>query len=161
MSANTILNAGTGGDTIQTIDNTTYKTQVVAIGNSTGANIAAVNATGQVSILSPDQTATGSLTATGSVTLTANGGGDTAMVQVTGTWVGTLVFEGSVDGANFYTLPGQVPSSGALITSTTAVGVWAIDIAGSAVFRVRCSAQILWVRSVSTKPLWAQPMQLL
>ncbi|TDK63563.1 hypothetical protein [Sapientia aquatica] len=44
MSNNTTLNNGTGGDIIQTIDNTTYKTQVITLANSTGVNIAAVKA---------------------------------------------------------------------------------------------------------------------
>ena len=44
MAANTVLNLGSGGDTIQTFDNTTFKTQAVAIVGSTGATSVAVKA---------------------------------------------------------------------------------------------------------------------
>jgi hypothetical protein len=44
MANNTILNTMTGGDTIQTFDNTTYKTQAIAVVDSTGANAATVKA---------------------------------------------------------------------------------------------------------------------
>jgi hypothetical protein len=141
MAANTVLNAGTGGDTIQTVDNTTFKTQVVALANSTGANITAINAAGEVPIIDMDTIASGSLTATGSVTTAALNGVDAAGVQVTGTWVGTLIFEGSVDGTNYFTMNGTTfASTGELFTGSAANGQWQIDIGGVQLFRVRCSA---------------------
>jgi hypothetical protein len=142
MTANTVLNAGSGGDTIQTVDNTTYKTQVVALANSTGANIAAVNTNGELAITDNDNVATGSLTAAAqSATISTLNGVDTASVQVTGTWVGTLTFEATIDGTNYFAING-IPfiSTGVFISTATANGQWQFDIAGVQSFRARCSA---------------------
>lgn len=61
-------------------------------------------------------------------------------VQITGTWTGTLIFEASVDGTNFFTTSViAIGGTGALATTTTANGQWQGDIAGFSHFRVRCS----------------------
>ena len=135
MSNNTTLNAMSGGDTIQTFDNTTYKTQAVAL----VTYAVSVNSAGQLSLISADTTASGSLTSTSSVTLVSGGGLSSCSVQVTGTWAGTLVFEASVDGVNFSAVNAMTASSTALTTSTSANGVWTVGIAGMAQVRVRCS----------------------
>lgn len=62
----------------------------------------------------------------------------TANVTVSGTYVGTLQFEGSGDGTNFFSL------SGAQLTSSTAAvntgGTWTFSVAGLTNIRVRASA---------------------
>jgi len=102
-------------------------------------NKAVVNSAGSLNVVDPDTTATGSLTSTTSVTLTGQGGCSTAFVQITGTWVGTVVLEGTVDGTNFFGINGVVPTTGVIVASATANGAWTIDIAGLNQFRVRCS----------------------
>ncbi len=87
----------------------------------------------------PDQTASGSLTSTTSVTLTLASQAQVA-IQVTGTWVGTLQFESSVDGTNFFSVPAIVATTGAVVTSATANGQWLVPCGGYNKVRVRCSA---------------------
>ncbi len=64
-----------------------------------------------------------------------------AAVQITGTWTGTLIFEGSVDGGTtYFTTPAQaIGSTGAIVTTTTTNGQWWLNITGFSHFRVRCS----------------------
>jgi len=64
----------------------------------------------------------------------------TAVVQITGTFVATLQFEGTVDGVNFFAVNMYPVVGGAAITSTTTVGQWIGVVAGFYQFRVRCSA---------------------
>jgi hypothetical protein len=64
----------------------------------------------------------------------------TAVVQITGTFVATLQFEGTVDGVNFFAVNMYPVAGGAATTSTTAVGQWIGVVAGFYQFRVRCSA---------------------
>lgn len=74
------------------------------------------------------------------VTLSSINNGNGATVQITGTWTGTVIFEGSADGTNFFSNPMQsVNGTGALVTTATANGQWQGDIAGFTSFRVRCS----------------------
>lgn len=82
----------------------------------------------------------GSLTAAAtSVTLDANTGVGTVAVDVSGTWSGTLQFEGSVNGSTWLGVNAAPVPSGALVTSTTANGNWQINAAGYKAVRVRCS----------------------
>jgi|SRR6267154_812227 len=65
----------------------------------------------------------------------------TATVQVTAIGSQTLIFEGSTDGTNFFSLLGWIFPSGAVpIFTTTTTGQWLISVAGLYQFRVRCSA---------------------
>lgn len=85
-------------------------------------------------------TTQGTITADGgAVTVDARNAGSVA-VQITGTWTATLAFQASVDGSNFFSVNGYVPSTGASASSTTANGQWAINTAGFALFRVVCTA---------------------
>lgn len=61
-------------------------------------------------------------------------------VQITGTFVGTLEFEGSMDGSTWESIPLYVPEDSTLATNTTAVGMWIGSCAGLRFFRVRSSA---------------------
>ncbi len=88
-----------------------------------------------------DTVGSGNLTAAAqAVTLSALNGANSSAVQITGTWVGTVQFEGSVDGTNYFAVNGVALTTGALVTSATANGQWQFDIAGLVSFRVRCSA---------------------
>jgi hypothetical protein len=92
----------------------------------------------------PSRTSTAVLSTTvcpgaGCVVLQAAGWGTTS-VQVTGTWVGTLSFEGSLDGVNYVALSAQPSSSSTSVTTTAANGVWTVTTAGYGQVRVRFSA---------------------
>lgn len=64
-------------------------------------------------------------------------------ISVRGTFVGTLQFEATIDGVNYYAAP-AVPATStgqvAAVTSTTAVGDWLAATVGAVAFRVRFSA---------------------
>jgi hypothetical protein len=90
-----------------------------------------------------DRTGTGSLTALNqAVTMTDLQGADTLAFQLTGTWVGTVLVEGSVDGGTTWVavVGFQNFNTGALVASVTANGIYIADIAGLQQARVRCSA---------------------
>ncbi len=66
-------------------------------------------------------------------------GKNTAGIQITGTWTGTLAFEGTADSTNWFVV-NAVPFAGSTpTTTTTANGQWQSDISGLVGFRVRCS----------------------
>jgi hypothetical protein len=93
--------------------------------------------------LSTSRTATANVTGpSGAATLNTDGLG-TVSAQVTGTWTGTLVFEGSVDGTNYSTLPASTIGGAAgasQVTSTTANGMWSLATGGLISVRLRASA---------------------
>jgi hypothetical protein len=64
----------------------------------------------------------------------------TAAVTISGTWVATVQFEGTVDGTNWVAVNAYVPSTLAAVTSTTANGTWIIPAAALGTIRVRSSA---------------------
>lgn len=68
------------------------------------------------------------------------GGFGTAGIQVSGTFSGTLQFEGSVDCTTYASLNATPPGSSSAVTSTTATGVWQASIAGLQCVRLRASA---------------------
>lgn len=100
----------------------------------------AMGVAGSQNVRQADQTASGSLTAAAqAVTLAVNGTSSTA-IQVTGTFVATLQFEGTVDGTNwvsFYVTPN---GTAATVTSATGTGVWQGKSGGFSSVRVRASA---------------------
>jgi hypothetical protein len=75
----------------------------------------------------------------GCVLLSVTGVGGAA-VQITGTYSGTLSFEGSVDGVTFTALNLTPIASTTPATSTTSTGVWSGGVGGLTVVRVRMSS---------------------
>jgi len=67
-------------------------------------------------------------------------GQGTVGVQITGTWVGTLAFEGTIDNTNWFALNAAPIPSGATVTTTTANGQWVVLTGGVRNVRVRASA---------------------
>ena len=61
----------------------------------------------------------------------------TLAVQITGSWAATLLFEGTVNGDDWFAAEMQPLPSGLLITTATANGVWQTNVAGFSKFRVR------------------------
>lgn len=120
----------------------------VSTGQATMANsLPVVIASDQsiVSVKQPDLTSIAqslSMTsATNAITLNLGTGQETVYLQITGaTWTGTIIFEGNVDGSNWFSVPGVVPTTGAAVTTTTANGQWQISVAGLASVRIRVSS---------------------
>lgn len=93
--------------------------------------------------LFPDTTLSGTLTgAAQSVTIATPGIGSLAL-EISGTWTGTLQFEGIVDPVNgtFRAIPANlIATSGPGVSATAANGSWIISAAGCNQVRVRASA---------------------
>lgn len=70
-------------------------------------------------------------------------------VQVTGTYSGTLSFEGSVDGLTFVALLATPPGTTTAVTSTTSTGVWQSNVGGLTIVRVRMSSYSSGIATVS------------
>lgn len=95
-------------------------------------------------------TQTRNRTATGNITTNTPGVGNTvgldthtlgaAGVQVTGTWTGTLTFEGSVDGTTYVAMAATPVVGGSTVSTTTANGLWRCNVAGLQAMQVRGSA---------------------
>lgn len=68
-------------------------------------------------------------------------GCEAAVAQVSGTFVGTVAFEGTVDGTNWFAIQGvSVSDSTSLATTATAAGVFRFDARGLFAIRARVSA---------------------
>lgn len=91
--------------------------------------------------LSPDllYPQTGTATAAGVILSVPTPGYDCLSVQITGTFSGTVQFEGSNDNTNWVSVSALPVAGAAPITSTTAAGAWIVP-ARLAYLRVRCSA---------------------
>lgn len=76
---------------------------------------------------------------TGCISLSVTGQGSVG-IQVTGTWTGTITFEGSVDGLNFQAITAFPTNSTTGATTTTSNGVWSTSVAGLTIIRVRMSS---------------------
>ena len=100
-----------------------------------------VDSSGSISTTPPvNLTGTGTITATQSVEVVTQGAGN-ARAVISGTWSGTLYFEGTVDGTQWNTMTGlPVPvqiGGAAYATSTAANGTWEFRAAGYVKMRVR------------------------
>ena len=68
-------------------------------------------------------------------------GASTVLLQLTGTWAGTVSFEASPDSQNWYAVYGQSPTVlTAAVASSTAGGLWVCPVGGFRAFRARFSA---------------------
>ena len=68
---------------------------------------------------------------------------DSVVLQVTGTFTGTITFEASVDGTNYVAIAMKASAqttATTLVTTTTTVGVFSLNIQGLPNFRARMSA---------------------
>jgi len=61
-------------------------------------------------------------------------------LQISGTFVATVTFEGSVDGTNWINIVGTNKNDGSQDATATAAGIFIFDIPGLALFRARISA---------------------
>lgn len=61
-------------------------------------------------------------------------------INITGTFVGTLIFEYTINNTDWYTLSANVIGSATKETGATAAGKWIVSVAGFLKVKVRCSA---------------------
>ena len=88
-------------------------------------------------------TTTGTITAlNGTVTVSPNGDAS-AFIDLRGTWVATVTFQGSIDGTTFFSLPAAPAGSAqnvAAVTTTAANGAWQVNCAGMVAVRAIATA---------------------
>lgn len=98
-------------------------------------------ATQPVSLLSDaDNTATGSLTAAAQTVVLPMAAKSAAAVVITGTWAGTITFEGTVDGTNWASINAVAASTSQPQATTTVNGLYRLTPAGLLQIRAIMSA---------------------
>jgi hypothetical protein len=108
--------------------------------------------------VNPVSATSGTLTAAAqSVTATSLGDMDGVMVRTGGTFSGTLAFEASTDGTNWYALfmcrgSSLSGESTRALTGTT-LESWRANLAGFSQFRVRCSAYTSGTANITITPV--------
>lgn len=104
-----------------------------------------------------DTNAVGSFTANAQSVAVNSAGAYTVIIQLLGTWVGTLAFEQTLDsGATWSAVQGVPPNGGAVVTGATANGQWVINSGGFQQIRVRSTA---WTSGTATVVLNASLAQ--
>ena len=153
MVDNTTLNVGTGGDVSGSNDIGGVKFQrIKLIHGAAGANDGDVSTANGLPIQRRDTTATGTIAAVSANVAIALNGQSGVALQITGTWVGTLQFEGTVDGTNWVTVNGVFAGASAPGPTTTVNGIVRVTPSGLAQFRVTASA---WTSGTATISLRA------
>ena len=150
MADNTTLNPGTGGVTVRTVDKAGKQVQTFILDLGVGTAESLVSGTVPVSLASTtitsvtgvaDVAASGSLSAlNATAALTITGGYSSVVVQITGTWVGTITFEGTADGTNWVSINAVVAASSTPGPTTTTNGLVRLTPAGMTQIRANMSA---------------------
>lgn len=100
----------------------------------------------------PDATASGTITAVEqSVTISPGRGEGAIACQITGTWVGTIVFEATVDGSTWVAVTAYNPTTQAFSGSAGSNGVSIYPMAAFQSFRARASAWTSGTASLSMR----------
>lgn len=95
-----------------------------------------------------NSTTQGDITAQDEVVSLSPGGRPGVGVDISGTWSGTLIFEGSADaGTTWVTIKALNTDTLALIETTTGNGIWLLPVGGFTTIRVRASA---WTSGTAT-----------
>ena len=153
MVDNTTLNLGTGGDVIALDDIGGVKFQrVKLIHGADGVNAGDASTANGFPVTGYDTTAPGTIAAVSTNVAIALNGQSGVALQITGTWVGTLQFEGTVDGTNWVTVNGVFAGASAPGPTTTANGIVRVTPSGLSQFRVTASA---WTSGTATISLRA------
>ena len=124
-------------------------TKVTAV-NTGAVTISAALPTGTNAIGSVtrvDTTASGTITAISQNVALALNGKSGATIQITGTWVGTLQFEGTVDGTNWSAINGVFAGTSTPGSTITANGIVRLTPSGLAQFRITSTA---WTSGTAT-----------
>lgn len=158
MSDSTVpITAGTGTPidvSSVTTGSGTVNRQRVVIGDDVGADGFAGVSGGALQVFVPDVTAAISITANGQTNQIAMTGRTACAVILTGTWTGTIQFEGSLDGTNWVTLDAYSESTESWVTGgVTANGSWWVEPLGAFnAIRVHATA---WTSGTATGQLLA------
>jgi hypothetical protein len=121
-----------------------FKTQVRTTGSGT-ANVSSrlSYASGRIYDL-PDVETTGSIamsSTSNAVTMSNIHGVESALVETTGTWTGTIICEGSLDNSTYYAIfaNNQTAAETSIASTFTSNQLRSLNITGFNYFRVRCS----------------------
>lgn len=127
---------GCAKTTSRTLDGAGTSITSTAQGGKQALDVAVVSQTSSVNDISQ----TGTIAANGQTVGLSFGGRATFNFQLTGTWVGTILFEGTLDGSTYYTLEAIPVGAGAVVASTTVNGAWSVESAGFSNLRARSTA---------------------
>lgn len=98
-----------------------------------------------------DNSGTGSLGSLNSTTSQDVAGRGSASVNISGTWVGTVTFQGSNDGSTFFTITGIDQSDQSFDQTTTANGTWTFNVAGLTKLQIKMTAYTSGTASVAVR----------
>ncbi|MFQ5850896.1 MAG: hypothetical protein ACE5JU_09945 [Candidatus Binatia bacterium] len=147
MADNIVLNVGSGGSTLATDEAGAplRHFQYIKLADGTADSVAVIggDATNGLDVdvtrLPLDRTATGTTTAAGqSVAINVEQGEGAVGIQITGVFVQTLQFEGTINGVDWFAL--RVHDGTTLVTSATAPGEFLAPSGHLDQIRVRASA---------------------
>lgn len=88
----------------------------------------------------PDRTTSGTISANGQSVSTSVSGMGSIAVQITGTWVGTITFQATVNGSDFNNWFGFKESSGLIVSTTTSNDLFLFPTQGIQSFKVISTA---------------------
>lgn len=94
-----------------------------------------------------DISANGTITALNGIVSILPVGCSGSNFSITGTWVGTLTFEATIDSTNWFSVTSLNQSTAAFVPSTTVNGNFRLNVASYAGFRIRASA---WTSGTAT-----------
>jgi len=149
MADNIQITAGSGTTvaTDELVDGSHVQLMKIVDATANGTNRLIVDSTGAAytrvlgnpSVVQPTKITSNTLTAASQTLGWSDPDGvSTVGIQLSGTWAGTVVFEGTVNGSTWVTVNAVTPTGG-IVTSTTSSGVWLVDFAGFASIRARVS----------------------
>lgn len=138
-----------GGDTYATDQFTTLNGGTVAAAAKAPINkmafgprgsVREVDAANPMPVMIPDITATGTLAAAAQTVPLGLNGDASAAIQITGTWVGTITFEGTVDGTTWGSINAVAASTSTPQPTTTVNGLYRLTPGGLASIRANMTA---------------------
>ena len=122
--------------------------QRVRIGGASGTQLANVIADGSLQVSDARETVAGTITAVSqSVMLQPSGDNSSWSVQITGTWVGTMITEVTMDGTNWILVNSRQSNGGRLANNFSSNGLFRGVFGGMFAFRVRSTA---WTSGTAT-----------
>lgn len=106
-----------------------------------------------------DFSASGNLTAVNGEVLLRCDGCSAVAVDIRGTYVGTITFEATIDGTNYFVLPAIDQDTQAVVTvaASAAVGGWLIFVGGYKQVRARMTAYTSGTATVNMRGSLGQP----
>ena len=125
-------------------------TKTPGVGQATMANsrpVVIASNQGPLTTATTDTVATGTIAALNATLAVAINGAAGMRTQITGTWVGTLAFEGTVDGTNWVAINAVAAGLSVPAQTATANGVYAPTPAGFAQIRLNATA---WTSGTAT-----------